>query len=98
MSTVIPQRDLRNHNAGIIERVVAGESFVVTRDGVPVADVTPHAPTNRPPMFPKTVSLSDFLAPPRVDAEAWLTEIRASDDFIDDNPIERSDPWERDGG
>lgn len=97
MSTVIPQRDLRNHNAGIIERVVGGESFVVTRDGVPVADVTPHAPTNRPPMFPKTASLSDFLTPSKADVGAWLTEIRASDDFLDDSPIDGPDQWARDG-
>lgn len=45
MSTVIPQRDLRNHNTQFIERVVAGESFVVTRNGVPVADVILHIPT-----------------------------------------------------
>lgn len=86
MSTVIPQRELRKNNAGSIERAVAGESFVVTRDGVPVADVTPNVPTNRPSMFPQVASLSDFLAPAKVDAGAWLTEIRASDDFLDDSP------------
>ena len=43
MPTVIPQRELRNDNAKVIERVVAGEHFVVTRNGVPVAELRPVA-------------------------------------------------------
>ncbi len=54
MATVIAQRELRNNNADILNRVEAGESFVVTRKGVAVADVVPHADRNAPPMFPKT--------------------------------------------
>lgn len=41
MATVIAQRDLRNQNASIIAAVVAGESFVVTRHGTPVAELRP---------------------------------------------------------
>ncbi|TFV55475.1 type II toxin-antitoxin system prevent-host-death family antitoxin [Geodermatophilus sp. DF01-2] len=37
----IAQRELRNDNAGIIRRVEAGETFVVTRNGVPVAELRP---------------------------------------------------------
>ncbi|MGL5930914.1 MAG: type II toxin-antitoxin system Phd/YefM family antitoxin [Dermatophilaceae bacterium] len=91
MSTVIPQRDLRNHNARIIERVVAGESFVVTRDGIPVADVTPHVPAHRPPRFPRTDTLVAFVEAAPSDAEAWLDDIRSSDRFLDDRTT--TDPW-----
>ena len=35
----ITQRELRNDNAEIIRRVEAGESFVVARNGVPVAEL-----------------------------------------------------------
>lgn len=90
MSTTIPQRDLRNHNAQIIERVSAGECFVVTRDGVPVADVIPHVQTGRPPMFPSAGQLDAFFTDVVVDAASWLAEIR--DDAVDD---ELSDPWAR---
>lgn len=41
MSTTIPQRELRNQNAAIIAAVAAGESFVVTRNGTPVAELRP---------------------------------------------------------
>jgi prevent-host-death family protein len=41
MAEIIAQRILRNDNAAIIERVVHGESFIVTRNGRPVAEVRP---------------------------------------------------------
>lgn len=37
----IAQRQLRNDNAEIMRRVEAGETFVVTRNGVPVAELRP---------------------------------------------------------
>lgn len=52
MATLIAQRELRNNNADILNRVEAGESFVVTRNGIAVADVVPHAERKAPPMFP----------------------------------------------
>lgn len=39
---VIPQRELRNDNAEIMKAVEAGESFVVTRNGQPVAELRPY--------------------------------------------------------
>jgi prevent-host-death family protein len=41
MSRAIPQRELRNDNAKVIDAVAAGETFVVTRNGVPVAELRP---------------------------------------------------------
>ncbi|MCL2787659.1 MAG: hypothetical protein FWD59_04085 [Micrococcales bacterium] len=38
----INQRTLRNDNAAVIRDVEGGESFVVTRRGVPVATLQPH--------------------------------------------------------
>ena len=37
----IPQRELRNNSGEILRRVEAGESFVVTTRGRPVAEVIP---------------------------------------------------------
>ncbi len=41
MSQVVTQRELRNGSGEIMRRLDAGESFVVTRNGVPVGELTP---------------------------------------------------------
>ena len=41
MAKVLAQRELRNHNARVIDAVAAGESFIVTRNGEPVAELRP---------------------------------------------------------
>jgi prevent-host-death family protein len=41
MAKTIAQRDLRNDNAKVIEAVTNGETFVVTRNGEPVAELRP---------------------------------------------------------
>ena len=41
MTRTIPQRELRNDNAKVIDAVTAGETFVVTRNGEPVAELQP---------------------------------------------------------
>jgi prevent-host-death family protein len=41
MARTIPQRELRNENAKLIDAVAAGETFVVTRRGEPVAELRP---------------------------------------------------------
>lgn len=91
MATVIPQRDLRNHNAQIMERVRIGESFVVTKDGVPIADVVPHVPTDRPPMFRPATDPLCWEPITDEGAAAWLADIRRGDDLFDHAP---RDPWE----
>jgi len=95
MSEVIGQRELRNDNAKIIQRVMAGESFVVTRNGVPVADLIPHQ-ARREPRQRRTLAEIQrrFRELPPMDVERWYRE-RAEDDLIfgPDDPLE--DPWER---
>lgn len=41
MAKTIAQRELRNQNAKVIEAVTAGETFVITRNGEPVAELRP---------------------------------------------------------
>jgi prevent-host-death family protein len=41
MVRTIAQRELRNENAKIMDAVTAGETFVVTRNGEPVAELRP---------------------------------------------------------
>jgi len=40
---MVSQRELRNDSGAIMRRVAQGESFVVTRNGVPIADLSPHS-------------------------------------------------------
>jgi prevent-host-death family protein len=47
MAKRIAQRDLRNENAKVIDAVTAGETFVVTRNGEPVAELRPIRPGRR---------------------------------------------------
>ena len=37
----IAQRELRNDNAKVIDAVQAGETFIITRNGEPVAELRP---------------------------------------------------------
>jgi len=41
MASTIAARDLRNDSAAILRRANAGEEFVVTSNGIPVARVVP---------------------------------------------------------
>ena len=41
MGRIIAQRELRNENAKVMDAVAAGESFIVTRNGEPVAELRP---------------------------------------------------------
>jgi prevent-host-death family protein len=91
----ISQRELRNDNATIVRRVEAGESFTVTRRGVPVADLVPH---NRRRVDIGFVNADDvvlaFASLPAVDSGAWLRDVRAADGLVDDTD---RDPWAHGG-
>jgi prevent-host-death family protein len=39
---IIAQRELRNENAKVMDAVTAGETFLITRNGEPVAELRPH--------------------------------------------------------
>ncbi|MDP9069691.1 MAG: hypothetical protein M3N68_00080 [Actinomycetota bacterium] len=41
MAQEITQRQLRNESGDIMRRLDRGESFIVTRDGVPVGELSP---------------------------------------------------------
>jgi len=41
MTRTIAQRELRNENAKVMDAVAGGETFVVTRNGEPVAELRP---------------------------------------------------------
>jgi len=47
MTRTIAQRELRNDNAKVIAAVAAGETFLITRNGEPVAELRPIHPRRR---------------------------------------------------
>jgi len=81
MSQVITQRELRNDSGEIMRRLDAGESFVVTRNGVPVGELTPL----RRLRFVAAESVAQlFRTAPPVDGD----EFRRDLDAIADQGIE----------
>lgn len=94
MNQVIGQRELRNDNAEIMRRVEEGETFTVTRNGRPVADLVPHQPGQA--VRRRTVGelQAEFRRMTSVDRARWHRERAESDaEFGPDDPIE--DPWLR---
>jgi prevent-host-death family protein len=88
MAEIIAQRQLRNDNAEIMRRVEAGETFIVTRNGKPVADIVPH--TGNPKRRRYTGREQQEMARklPPIDVEQWRREREADDLIFPDNRIE----------
>lgn len=94
MSVVIQQSELRNDNAAIMRRVAEGESFVVTVNGRPVADVVPHKPDAlRRRFVPVAEVAAAFAAAPVGDPAAWGHDLAAADELF--GPDELTDPLDR---
>lgn len=89
----ISQRELRNDSGEVMRRVEAGESFTVTRRGLPVADLVPHRDTGA--SGPARYVPAERLVQASGDVPAWdvarfAVEQRELDAHVDD---EYRDPW-----
>jgi prevent-host-death family protein len=74
VAKTIAQRELRNDNAKVIDAVAAGESFVVTRNGVPVAELRPIRTARR--TFVPLAELQMLAATgPRIDRERFRADL-----------------------
>ncbi len=73
MPLQITQRELRNDAPKIMRAVEEGESFVLTRNGTPIADIVPHK--QKPVFIPfgEFHALLDDL--PREDPDMFFAEI-----------------------
>jgi prevent-host-death family protein len=69
-------RDLRNHGGDVVDRVVAGESLVVTRSGEPVARLLP---VRRRGLDAATL-LARWRRLPTVDPDALRADVDATFD------------------
>ncbi|MGI8521771.1 MAG: type II toxin-antitoxin system Phd/YefM family antitoxin [Nocardioides sp.] len=94
MTVEIRQSELRNDNAAVMRRVAEGESFVVTVNGRPVADVVPHRRDTGKRRFVPVAELSAAFAAARVsDPGAWRADLAAAEEIF--GPDEPTDPFDQ---
>ena len=80
MNRVITQRELRNQSAAVLREVEAGKTFVLTRNGTPVAELRPIQPRR----FVPRAMITDARAP-RIDARQFRADLDSViDQRIDD--------------
>ncbi len=92
VKATISQRELRNDSGAIMRRVEHGESFTVTRNGVPVADLLPHdgAAAVGPERFVAVDAVAAGVAAlPSWGAEQFRGELAELDDAVDDRDVDR---------
>jgi prevent-host-death family protein len=82
VARIINQRELRNDNAAIMRAVENGESFIVTRNGTPIADLVPRQTAKRQAV-PVSELLSALSRGPRIDAEELYADL---DRYVDPDP------------
>jgi len=76
MTTTIAQRELRNDNAKVVDAVAAGETCVVTRKGMPVAELRPIR-TARRRFVPKAELIALAAASPHIDLKKFRADLDA---------------------
>ena len=74
MAVSITQRELRNDSGEIMRRLDQGESFLVTRNGVPVADLTP---VRRQRFVPADRITDVYRNAPSIDADRFRADLDA---------------------
>lgn len=77
MSREITQRELRNESGKIMRELDEGESFIVTRRGVPVAELSP---LRRHRFVPAETAAALFRSAPTVDYERLRRDL---DEIVD---------------
>lgn len=74
MSREITQRELRNDSGEIMRKLDEGESFVVTRNGTPVGELTP---LRRHRFVAAETAVALFRAAPSVDYMRFRADLEA---------------------
>jgi antitoxin (DNA-binding transcriptional repressor) of toxin-antitoxin stability system len=75
MAHELTQRELRNASGKIVRALDAGESFVITRKGVPVGELTP---LRRRAFVAKPVVLAAFAHAPSIDRHRFRADVDAA--------------------
>ena len=74
MSRTITQRELRNESAAVLREVQAGQTLIVTRNGVPVAELRPIQPRR---FVPRAVIAEAAARAPHIDAARFRADVDA---------------------
>ncbi len=74
MAREVTQRELRNESGEIMRAVDQGESFVVTRNGVPVGELIPLRQRR---FVSADAAVAVFAGAPRIDPESFRADIDA---------------------
>jgi prevent-host-death family protein len=83
MAREITQRELRNESGEIMRALDRGETFVVTRNGVPVGELTP---LRQRQFVAAEAAVAVFAGAPIVDRERFRTDVDA---VLDQQPAPR---------
>jgi prevent-host-death family protein len=75
MTRRITQRELRNESGAIMRELDRGESFVVTRNGVPVGQLTPLRPRQ---LVSAQAAIATFASLPALDAARFRADVDAA--------------------
>lgn len=84
MSRRITQRELRNESGRIMRALDKGQSFVVTRNGVPVGELIP---LRRRQFVPAETAVAVFAGAPRVAPARFRKDV---DSLISQDPTPRA--------
>jgi prevent-host-death family protein len=74
MTRSITQRELRNDSGAVLREVQAGQTIIVTRNGMPVAELRPVPPRR---FVPRAVLADAAQRAPRVDAGRLRADLDA---------------------
>jgi antitoxin (DNA-binding transcriptional repressor) of toxin-antitoxin stability system len=72
MAREITQRQLRNDSGEIMRELDGGETFLVTRNGTPVGELTP-LPRRR--LVPAAVALAAFVGAAQIDPARFRADV-----------------------
>jgi len=80
----ISQREFRNESGKIMREIDGGQSFIVTRNGVPVAELTP---LHRRRFLETEKALAIFRHAPQIDGARFRADLDA---IADQDPVPRA--------
>jgi len=84
MAREVTQRELRNESGKIMRALDQGESFVVTRNGVPIGELIP---LRQRQFVLANAAVSVFAAAPRIDFDRFQADV---DTLLDQSPLPRA--------
>ena len=77
MDRTITQRELRNDSGAVLREVQSGQTVIVTRNGMPVAELRPIPPRR---FVPRAVIADAAARAPRIDAARFRMDL---DNIVD---------------